>query len=296
MRVAKLVLIVLAVLAAGFVGSVWVVGSRLTAAVQREVRDPPAELSVEEVTFPSESGTQISGWFVPESEPRAAVILMHPLRSDRRSMFGRARFLSAAGYAVLLFDFQAHGQSRGDRITFGHRESLDASASVEYVRDRVPDVPIVVLGNSLGGAAALLAEPPLEVEGLVLEAVYPTIGKAIANRLQLRLGEFGVAVAPVLIAQIRPKLGFHPDALRPIERAKTLRVPVMAIAGSDDRRTTLGDTHALYRAIQSEKRLWIVQGAKHENLHRFAPYEYERRVLDFVNDVARSAGSGGQRG
>ena len=49
-------------------------------------------------------------------------------------MVPRARLLAAAGFSVLLFDFQAHGESTGDRITFGRLEGLDARAAVAFVR------------------------------------------------------------------------------------------------------------------------------------------------------------------
>ena len=58
---------------------------------------------------------------------------MHGVRANRLVMLARARFLHKAGYAVLLFDFQAHGESSGKRITFGHLEGLDASAAVTFL-------------------------------------------------------------------------------------------------------------------------------------------------------------------
>jgi alpha/beta superfamily hydrolase len=51
---------------------------------------------------------------------------MHGVRANRLSMVERARFLSYAGYSVLLFDFQGHGESTGQHITFGYLESKDA--------------------------------------------------------------------------------------------------------------------------------------------------------------------------
>ena len=62
---------------------------------------------------------------------------MHGVRSNRLQMLDRARFLNKFGYSVLLFDFQAHGESIGDHITFGYLESLDANAGYSYLESIV---------------------------------------------------------------------------------------------------------------------------------------------------------------
>jgi cephalosporin-C deacetylase-like acetyl esterase len=47
------------------------------------------------------------------------------------------------------------------------------------------------------------------------------------------------------------------------------------------------DSRALFNAAQEPKEGWVVQGAAHENLHRFAKTEYERRVLQFFAQALR---------
>ena len=49
-------------------------------------------------------------------------------------MVERASFLRRAGYSTLLIDFQATGETKGDRITFGWKESRDVLAAVEFIR------------------------------------------------------------------------------------------------------------------------------------------------------------------
>jgi alpha/beta superfamily hydrolase len=80
----------------------------------------------------------------------------------------RARLLNAAGFLVFLFDFQAHGESTGACITFGHLEVEDAGSSVAFVRARLPNERIGAIGTSLGGAAALPGPHPLPVNAPVL--------------------------------------------------------------------------------------------------------------------------------
>jgi len=87
---------------------------------------------------------------------QGAIVLMHGVWSNRRTMVQRARVLHEHGFAVLLFDFQAEGESPGKHITFGHLEGLDAAAAVAFARQRLPGERVGAIGVSLGGAAALL--------------------------------------------------------------------------------------------------------------------------------------------
>ena len=48
-----------------------------------------------------------------------------------------------------------------------------------------------MLGKSLGGAAAVLADPPLEADAMVLEAVFASFDTAVENRIAMYLGPPG---------------------------------------------------------------------------------------------------------
>jgi fermentation-respiration switch protein FrsA (DUF1100 family) len=196
-------------------------------------------------------------------------------------MLDRARFLFAGGYSVLMIDLQAHGETVGDRITFGLRESLDVEAAAEYLSHRLGGRPIGVIGTSLGGAAALLGDAPVDAEAVVLEAVYSSIEQAVGNRIALRLGQIGHWLAPLFVWQLKPRLGIDPGDLAPVAAIHRLRAPVMIIAGTEDRHTQPHESKALYLRAKSPKRLWLIDGAGHQDLHRHSPAEYEQRVMGF---------------
>ena len=66
-------------------------------------------------------------------------------------MLGTARTLHQAGFATVLFDFRAQGESRGNLCTFGYLEALDVRGAVRYLQER-PDtagLPIAGLGLSI---------------------------------------------------------------------------------------------------------------------------------------------------
>ena len=248
--------------------------------------DLPADLGgVSEVTFPSQSGSALRAWYAPGRAGFGAVVLLHGVGSNRTSMLGRFRFLHARGYAVLAPDFQAAGESPGEHVTFGARESLDAAASVKFLRDSAPDERLGVIGVSMGGAAALVGPKPLDVDAMVLESVYPTFRDAVSDRLKVWLGPVGLlgpAIAPLLIGVIGPEIGVDEDDLRPIERIGSVREPVLMLAGSDDQYTPMEESLALFDRIKAPKRFWEVNGAGHVDLHDFAPAEYERVVGSFL--------------
>lgn len=259
---------------------VWFAGGALCAPAKCTVARP-AGFAGEDVTFTNAVQTPLRGWLIRGEATNGVVVLLHGVRANRLQLFERAQFLSRVGFSVLLFDFQAHGESGGNQITFGHLESLDALAAVAFARREFPQSKIGVIGFSLGGAAALLAEPPLVVEALVLESVFPTIRQAVQDRMCARMGCVGVPLAPLLLWQIHPRLGVFPDDLQPIEKVKSLKVPGLFIAGTADKLTTIEESRALFAAAAGAKEFWEVEGAAHVDLHRFNKPEYERRILKF---------------
>jgi fermentation-respiration switch protein FrsA (DUF1100 family) len=276
-RLVLSILILLLTLLAG----VFISGAILTAPVHKSIGDPPAELNARAVQFQSQSGTTVHGWFIPGKKGAGAIVLMHGVRSNRRSMLDRARFLSRADFSVLLFDFQAHGESSGEHITFGYLESRDAQAAVKFLRANTQGERIGVIGESMGGAATLLASPPLDVDAMTLEMVYPTINQAVSNRISMRLGGWAGLLAPLLTWQLEPRLGIGVDDLRPIDKVGAIRVPKLFIVGAEDRHTTLEESEQIFAAAAEPKELWIVEGAGHTDLHAQNKEEYERRVLSF---------------
>ncbi len=265
----------------------WWMGTRLTAAANRPV-PAPADLAVESVRIPEASAAGLAAWWMEANPERGAVVLLHSIRVDRRSMLPRARLLLREGLSVLLVDLQAHGESPGERITLGFRESGNARAALAWLKHRRPNVRVGVIGTSLGGAAVLLGPQPVGVDAVVVEAVYPDIRIALQNRGRLRPGPLAPVLAPLLVAQLRPRLGAGPEDLRPIDGIARLGAPVLVVAGELDRHTTLAESSALFAAAEAPKELWIVAGAPHQDFLAKDPDGYRERVIGFLRRHLRS--------
>lgn len=277
MTLRRVLLAIVAVLLCG-AAAAWYVGGKLMEPVPRVVGVPPAELGAREVTFRSESGSLIHGWLADGQPGAGAIVLLHGVRADRRDMLSRAIFLHALGYSVLLIDFQAHGESPGAHITFGDLESLDAIAAVEFLRSTIPGERVGAIGISLGAASLVLARKPLRLDAVVLESMYPTVEEAVADRLTLHLGSWAAVASPVLLTQMKPRLGVGPERLRPIDHIAELRAPLLLIHGARDEHTHPAEARRVFASASEPKIFWEVPGAAHVNLHRFAKAEYERRI------------------
>lgn len=278
--VACAILILVAIVCAMFGG--WL----LAHPVQTRIGNPPGDLNAKPVAFASDSSATIHGWWCPIQNAKGAVLLLPGIRANRLSMIERARFLRRTGYSVLLIDFQAAGESRGDHITFGWKESRDVIAAIDFIRRTHPTIPVAIIGSSLGGVATLLATPPLKIDALVLEEVYPTIEIATRNRMENYFGAFSRKLTPFLLNQLHWRLGVSASQLRPVDHIGNVECPVFIISGEKDRNTRLTDTRMLVERARNPKEVWLVPNAGHIDLHRAARQEYEKRVLAFLAEMA----------
>lgn len=269
--------------------SAWVAAGMLTNPAPRPIGPPPADLHATDVRIPAADGGHVAGWHVPGKPGAGAVLLLHGIRSDRRQMLPRARFLAAAGYAVLLIDLPAHGESSGERITFGRHEAMGVSAALDELQRRSPGERIGIIGASLGGAAALLAHPEHKPDAMVLEAVFPTIEEAASNRLRPRIGALDGIVTPALLQLLPLRLGVTAAELRPIEAIAKTAVPILVASGNADTYTTWAETVRLFEAAKEPKQLWAVEGASHVDLHDYDPPAYRHKVLPFLEAHLKQA-------
>ncbi|MFT7772705.1 alpha/beta hydrolase [Roseateles sp.] len=279
LALALLILLVMGVMA----------GEWLSRPARAALGPPPAELSAQAVRIPYGNNQQVSGWFLPGRAGEGAVLLLHGVRGNRLQMLARARWLQREGIASLLVDLPSHGESSGERITFGRHEAPGVQIALDWLRARLPGEKLSGIGVSLGSASLLFADRSPELAALVLESVYPTIDEAVTDRLVARLGPAGAWAAPVLLMQFPLRLGLGTQDLRPIDSIRALRAPLVVSAGTEDQHTLWAETQRLYAAAPGPKALWPVPGAGHVDLHDFNAVAYQARLLPWLQSHLRKA-------
>lgn len=274
-QLVSILIIVIAVIA--------ILGEIVTGSAPTAVETLLPDFPVETVQIPVNDNYAVHGWLARGVNGQGAVLLVHSIRSNRLEMLGRARFLNNLGYHILMIDLQAHGETPGNRITFGARESVDVAAAISFLRDTFPNNRIAAIGVTLGAAAIVLADPPLKLDAMVLESLHPTFAEAVANRLKLHLGKFGENLQFLLLPYFSFLLGLPVNNLNPIDHIGNIAVPVLFVTGTLDRHTTQSEVSRLYDAALPPKELWIVEGAGHYNMHTYAGESYEQHIADFLS-------------
>jgi pimeloyl-ACP methyl ester carboxylesterase len=271
--------------AVGFVALSAVTAWLLTSGRNHSVGLVPTDFgwSVEAVRFQARAdAVGLSGWFVPCPGAKAAVVLLHGYQADRRMMISRARWLRELGFAVLLYDARACGESEGDKISAGWYETRDLLGALDFLRGR-GFASFGCLGISQGGATIALASAQLDgVRWAVLESTYPTMHNALDRRFRLKVG-LPVWLAGLLVVPFAEwRLGVDADKVSPRDEAVSFRFPVFVLSGERDTRTKPDDARAVFEHIATPKEFWVVHGADHEDLMEVAPVEYRQRINAFI--------------
>ena len=129
------------------------------------------------VHITAQDGTPLAARYYHHADGAPLAIIFHGYRGyAERDGLGGYTLCTALGYNVLLPDQRAHGYSGGHTITMGVKERYDARDWTVWARSRFgPEVPIFLMGVSMGAATVLLAAGlnlPDNVCGIVADCGY----------------------------------------------------------------------------------------------------------------------------
>jgi len=152
-----------ALLGAILMGTAGCTGVFFHPAKELPITPSAAGLAYEDVEFKAKDGTALHGWWLPASAPRGSVVFAHGNAANIANHLASVYWLPAAGYNVFIFDYRGYGRSEGSPSLQGLIQDLTAAVQLVREQKEVPADKIAVLGQSLGGAIAIVyaAELPL---------------------------------------------------------------------------------------------------------------------------------------
>jgi putative redox protein len=225
----------------------------------------------ERVSFPGYLGHSLAALIDrPDGTPRTHCLFAHAFGStkDLRGAKWVARALAAKGIATLRFDFTGLGESDGDFAETTFTSTVgDVLAAAEYLR-REESAPEILVGHSLGGAAAIVAAAEIPEAVAVATIGAPSTTDRLQERLlerAPRVLEDGVQEVDVAGTRLRigrplvEDLGDHDlrEATADLERA------LLILHSPVDSFVSVEEAARLFRAAKHPKSFVSLDGADH---------------------------------
>ena len=245
----------------------------------------------ENVYFLNSQGKQLHGWFLPSSiKPAKGTILYFHGNSHNISHFLISVIeFPSAGYNLFTFDYQGYGLSEGSPNPEG--TLADADAALEYLihgRKKDPG-PLIVFGQSLGGAIALNwlgnRKPP-QVAAAISESAFASY-RQIAQDKMNNIG---------ILRWFRNPFSrwFFDDRFAPKPVVHHISpIPLLIVHGTQDPVVPFKHGLELFEAASQPKEFWSVPEGRHTPMlgryrERYWPLllAYLERVLKQYSGVS----------
>jgi len=167
------------------------------------------------------SALPLRAW-LPDGPPSAVILALHGLNDYSNAFALPAPDLVAQGIAIYAYDQRGFGAApRRGRWAGDDAMTRDATLAAALLRQRYPSTPLYLLGESMGGAVAVLAvtgAAPAPVDGIILAA--PAVWGRQAMNVFERVGLWVLGVLPALqFTQRSVPYTIHPSDNIPMLRA-----------------------------------------------------------------------------
>ncbi len=224
------------------------------------------------------------------SKIKKAVICFHGYTGEGLSNhMAIADYFLKHGYAMLLPDARAHGESEGEYIGFGCLDRKDALVWIDWlIQECGEDVEIMLFGTSMGGATVLMTsglELPVNVRGIVSDCGF-TSPKEVFTHVLNKMYHLPAFPAIQGADLINKKLaGYGMDECNAKYEVQKAQVPILFIHGSADTFVPCSMCDELYENCHSKKRRLIVEGAAHAESYYKDMETYEKALDEFAEEI-----------
>ncbi len=250
------------------------------------------DLAPERVTLVTNDGLELAAHWVHVREPAAVVIFVSGTHGPSvTAFFGHAAMLAEEGYASLLVELRARGESQGERIGLAYEEVQDLRAGVAHVQTRLEyvGVPIVAYGLSLGGATAINAAGVTPaIDGVVSLSAFSSWSEVFVDSMGLP-EPFATVQRAFVELYLGFTYGFDRRDLVPRRQIERLGSrPALLIHSRSDSQVPFASFERLVERAPAHVETWVRDGDAHlvvtdgSFLRPWEDGEYADVVLGFL--------------
>ena len=229
-------------------------------------------MNIEKVIFLNNEGQKLSGRLeLPvNQQPHNFAIFAHCFTCNKNLLAVKniSRALTSNGFGVLRFDFTGLGESDGDFSDTNFSGNVEDLVSAATYLEENYKSPTLIIGHSLGGAAAIFAASQIDSITAVATVASPSNPKHVQHLLQSNLEEIqssGKAIVNLGGRNFTINKQFIDDleANGLSLSTKNLRKPLLVMHSPQDTIVNIKNAEEIYVAAHHPKSFVSLDGADH---------------------------------
>jgi fermentation-respiration switch protein FrsA (DUF1100 family) len=223
------------------------------------------QLKWRDVFLETSDGKVIHGWIFPVSQEAPVILFCHGNAGNISHRLDYVQLLTRMGLNVFIFDYRGYGRSSGKPSEKGLY--IDALCAYDHLvnEEKIKPENIVLLGRSLGAAAAIEVATGVDVRSLIVESGFLSV-----RHMARCMGIFSL-ISP-----------FLPASYNNIEKIKTIPVPKLVIHGDNDEIIPFSMGKRLFEAAGGPKYFYPVEGAGHNDTYLVGGRGYINILEEFI--------------
>lgn len=217
-------------------------------------------------------------------------LVLHGYTGWKEEMYPFACWYHEQGYHVIVPDLRCQGESDGDFIGMGWTDHYDCNLWINYILSQDEDACIVIHGQSMGAATALMmtGDDSLSdhVVAVVADSSYTDAYSMFGDKVKewFYLPAFPLVDSARLVLRLRGGYDLmDASALDAVAKSDT---PTLFIHGASDAMISVQMSKDLYAAATCEKKLLIIDGAGHAQAQDKDPEAYYGTIWEFLHEYA----------
>jgi len=223
-------------------------------------------LSFEDVTFETEDGIALHGWYVStrKDNRKGTMLFFHGNAGNISHRLESIRLFNQMGLDVFIFDYRGYGQSEGTISEAGTYK--DGKAAWRYLTEhkKINPQEIVLFGRSLGGGVVSELATQVNAKALILESTFTSTP------------DVGVKAYPLLPVRLLANI-HYPNK----ERIDLIDMPILIIHSEGDGLIPYSHGQTLYELAGGKAKMLTIQG-DHNNGFLTSGRVYTEGVYRFL--------------
>lgn len=218
-------------------------------------------------------------------------LVLHGYTGWKEEMYPFACWYHEQGYHVIVPDLRCQGESEGDFIGMGWTDHYDCNLWINYILSQDEDACIVIHGQSMGAATALMmtGEDSLSnhVVAVVADSSYTDAYSMFGDKVKewFYLPAFPLVDSARLVLRLRGGYDLmDASALDAVAKSNT---PTLFIHGAVDAMISVQMSKDLHDAATCEYELLIIDGAGHAQAQDKDPEAYYETIREFLDKYSK---------